>query len=330
MKGPPGRCTSRKKAYAAGKEPLQWTVDHFKAIFTAPRDEPPLPEWDKQPTEGSPPFSLQELADAITKGKSRKAVGLDLTSYELLSHLMQDDVSSAALLKWLEDIRTGTPIPPEWLQTVITLLPKVPSPKGPSDLRPISLGSAIGKVFGQMLLGRTREVIQPAGPEQCAHSGRQTADYIFSAVRTFQLETEWRWGLHWMKLDIRKAFDSLSRSRALRHLRTVMPDRMYHEYNCWKRLLGPGLATVRTPWGEKQIQPDKRNPARRSGESIPLLGRHGECPTGGTKPSTVATRNWSGSRPPPARTALHGRYPAVERFPPRSRHEVQPLPRRPS
>ena len=28
---------------------------------------------------------------------------------------------------------------------------------------------------------------------------------------------------------------------------------MRHEYNCWKRLLAPGLATIRTPWGEEQI-----------------------------------------------------------------------------
>ena len=87
--------------------------------------------------------------------------------------------------------------------------------------RPISLGSTIGKVFGQMLLARTPVVLHPSGPEQCAHAGRQTADYIHSAIRTFQLETEWRWGLHWMKLDIRKASDSLSRSRALQHLRRV-------------------------------------------------------------------------------------------------------------
>ena len=60
-------------------------------------------------------------------------------------------------------------------------------------------------------------------------------------------------GLALDELDIRKAFDSLSRSRALRHLGTVLPEHMRHEYNCWKRLLAPGLATIRTPWGEEQI-----------------------------------------------------------------------------
>ena len=184
-----------EEAFRMGKEPLKWTIEHFKAIFTAPRTEPPLPEWGRSANEESPPFSLDELGQAVAKGRRRRAVGLDLTSYELLSHLMHDDTSTRGLLQWLEEIRTGRPIPPEWLQTVITLLPKVPNPSGPSDLRPISLGSTIGKVFGQMLLGRTRQAISP---EQCAHSGRQTADYIFSAVRTFQLETEWRWGLHWM------------------------------------------------------------------------------------------------------------------------------------
>ena len=241
-----------EESYGAGKDPLIWTVDHFKAIFAAPPGEPPQPEWDRE-CKPSRPFSLDELEAAIGKGKKGKAVGLDLTSYELLSRILENHVSESSLLRWMESIRLGAPIPQQWLQTVITLLPKVPNPSSPSDLRPISLGSTVGKVFGQMLLARTRAALQPSGPEQCAHAGRQTADYIYSAVRSFQLETEWRWGLHWMKLDISKAFDSLSRSRALEYLRNALPSHMSNEYECWKKLLATGTAIVRTPWGEDQV-----------------------------------------------------------------------------
>ena len=185
---------------------------------------------------------MEELDEAVQKGKKGKSVGVDLTSFELLKGLMQDDQTAAAILRWMEEIRQGRPIPSQWLHTIVTLLPKTASPGGPGELRPISLGSAVGKVYGTMLLRRTREALQPVGPEQCSHSGRQTADYVFTAIRSFQLDTEWRWGLHWVKLDISKAFDSLDRVKALAHLEKVLPENMHLEYESWRRLLMPGTA----------------------------------------------------------------------------------------
>ena len=215
-----------EEAFAAGKDPQQWTISHFRAIFTDTSCRE-LPEWGRG-RPASNPFDMEELELAVQNGKKGKAVGMDLTSFELLKSLMQDDQTAKALLRWMEDIRQGRPIPPQWLQTIVTLLPKTPSPNGPGDLRPISLGSAVGKVYGTMLLRRTRAAIQPIGPEQCSHSGRQTADYVHTAIRSFQLDTEWRWGLHWVKLDIL-------------------------EFESWRRLLMPGTAVIRTPWGEQSI-----------------------------------------------------------------------------
>ena len=45
-------------------------------------------------------------------------------------------------------------IPKAWLTTIITLLPKKFKPQDPADIRPISLGSALGKVFGGLLRRR--------------------------------------------------------------------------------------------------------------------------------------------------------------------------------
>ena len=176
-----------EEAYAAGKDPQEWTISHFRAIFTDPTGRD-LPAWTRARPQ-SDPFSMEELEMAVQNGKKGKSVGMDLTSFELLKGLMQDDQTAKALLKWMEEIRQGRPIPQQWLHTIVTLLPKTASPSGPGELRPISLGSAVGKVYGTMLLRRTREAIQPVGPEQCSHSGRQTADYVFTAVRSFQLDT---------------------------------------------------------------------------------------------------------------------------------------------
>ena len=240
-----------EEAFAAGKDPQQWTISHFRAIFTDTSCRE-LPKWSRG-RPASNPFDMEELELAVQNGKKGKAVGMDLTSFELLKSLMQDDQTAKALLRWMEDIRQGRPIPPQWLQTIVTLLPKTPSPNGPRELRPISLGSAVGKVYGTMLLRRTRAAIQPIGPEQCSHSGRQTADYVYTAIRSFQLDTEWRWGLHWVKLDISKAFDSLDRVKALTHLHQALPEHMHLEFESWRRLLMPGTAVIRTPWGEQSI-----------------------------------------------------------------------------
>ena len=240
-----------EEAYSAGHEPHEWTIAHFRALFTEPRPEP-LPKWNKD-RHTSDPFDMSELEAAVQKGKRGKSVGSDLTSFELLQSLMKDGPTAEALLAWMEDIRRGGSIPPEWLHTVVTLLPKVAAPSGPGDLRPISLGSAVGKVYGTMLLQRTKAAIRPIGPEQCSHSGRQTADYVFASIRSFQLDTEWRWGLHWVKLDIKKAFDSLNRAKALEYLRQALPEHMHLEYESWRQLLAPGKATIRTPWGEGHI-----------------------------------------------------------------------------
>ncbi|CAE7811116.1 mcm9 [Symbiodinium sp. KB8] len=240
-----------EEAFAAGRDPQEWTISHFKALFTDASGKA-LPTWNRGRADSNP-FSMEELELAVQNGKKGKAVGIDLTSSELVKSLMQDDQTACALLQWMENIRQGQPIPPQWLHTIVTLLPKIPAPNGPGDLRPISLGSAIGKVFGTMILRRTREAIQPIGPEQCSHSGRQTADYVYTAIRSFQLDTEWRWGLHWVKLDISKAFDSLDRARALTHLQKALPESMHLEFDSWRRLLLPGTATIRTPWGEQSI-----------------------------------------------------------------------------
>ncbi|CAE7706713.1 unnamed protein product [Symbiodinium sp. CCMP2592] len=199
-----------EEAHQAGKEPLKWTIDHFQQIFKETMPETEA-EWRKE--------------------------------------LSQDPVSEQSLLFWMESIRMGCDIPEEWLHTIVTLLPKKTQPATPADLRPISLGSVVGKIFGSMLLGRTRAWLRPTGPEQCAHCGRQTADYVFTAVRLFQLETEWKSGLHFLKLDNAKAYHTLNRSKVLQFLADKLPPVMHREFQCWKKLLAPGVAHIRTPWG---------------------------------------------------------------------------------
>ena len=234
-----------------GKEPKRWTIEHFRTLFQCTEPRCP-PRWNKDIDTGRH-FDLEDLRAALTRGKHNKAVGEDLVSFELIKALCEDPETEQAFLEWMERIRCGEDMPKEWLRTVVTLLPKSDRPRGPKDLRPISVGASAAKVFGMMLLMRTRQYIQPAGPWQCAHGGRQTADYLFAAVKSFSLDTEWHLGLCWCKIDIQQAFDALSRDRTLRLLRDRLPAEMFLEYRCWERLFYEGTAVVKTPWGDAEV-----------------------------------------------------------------------------
>ncbi|CAE7866414.1 unnamed protein product [Symbiodinium sp. KB8] len=214
-----------EEAYAQKRDPLKWTTDHFALLFQAATEDQVPVHWDQEGCDGIP-FQVEELREVVNKGRNGRAVGLDLTSYELVKELCKDTTSEGSLLAWMESIRMGAPVPDEWRTTIITLLPKKPKPESPSDLRPISLSSAVSKVYG-----------------------RQTSDYMFAIMRTFSLETEWRFGLSWLKLDISKAYDSIHRWKILEYLRSNLPPNMWREFESWKQLLEPGKAQVRTPWG---------------------------------------------------------------------------------
>ena len=89
----------------------------------------------------------------------------------------------------------------------MVVIPKVSYPTDPSDLRPLSMGSAAAKVFSRMLLARTEPLIRIQGPEQCSGKGRQCCDFVFVVSRLMQLEQEWKRGTCWLKVDLAKAFD---------------------------------------------------------------------------------------------------------------------------
>ena len=205
-------------------DPHEWLVDHFRQALTEGCRALPV-EWTKEHMAGNP-FTMEELRAAIGHTKTGKSVGIDLTSAELLRGMCSEPVTEQAMLTWLESVRSSARAPQAWKMTIMSLLPKTPRPSKPKDLRPISLSSAMSKLYCHMLLGRTREHILPQGTAQCAHGGRQTADYLFSGIRSFQHESEWRHGAHWLRLDVSKAFDRLRRDRVLQMLARLLPPHM--------------------------------------------------------------------------------------------------------
>ena len=154
---------------------------------TEPRDPP---RWNKDIDTGNH-FTIEDLRQALHKGKTSKAVGEDLVSFELISALCEDSATEQALLNWMERLRCGEALPREWLRTVVTLLPKSDKPRGPKDL--------------------------PA--DQCRGlSGQGLRDHVTQITcmqpsSRFSLDTEWHLGLSWCRIDIQKAFDTLARGQ---------------------------------------------------------------------------------------------------------------------
>ena len=203
----------------SNQEPQQAIHEHLSGIFATGREVESLLE-DR--VLECPRITEEEVVLGVGKAKSGKAVGVDQTSKELLKGLIQEPVTRQALCKWLLGIlRTGD-VPEDRGKAIMIVLPKVQEPSTVKDVRPIAMGRAVGKLFSRILLNRAMGMVGHETSVQCAGSGRQTADYLYSIAKSFDLEREWKFGTIWVKVDISKAFDTLNRYQFLSRLKSRM------------------------------------------------------------------------------------------------------------
>ena len=206
-----------------------------------------MPAWEVREEEAIPDFTLQELQDAAPKSATGKAVGVDGVSHELLQMICQDEVAAPQLLRWFNDILQTGIQPDSWCEIVMIVLPKIRFPIEAKRVRPISLSSATCKLYSRMLLERCKDRLGAPGGRQCSGQGRQPADYIYTIHKLFHLEREWRMGLRWIKLDISKAFDRVSRGKLMR----MIEEKVGHNRlsKAWYELLKPTQSHLQTCWG---------------------------------------------------------------------------------
>ena len=182
----------------------------------------------------------------VGKAKGGKAVGIDLTSKELLAAMVEDSTTLQSLCAWFTSIlRTGD-VPEDWGKAVMVILPKVQYPQTVKEVRRIAMGSAVGKLFSRVLLNRVTGIMGHEAAVQCAGTGRQTSDYLYSIAKSFDLEREWKVGTIWAKIDISKAFDTLHRRKFLLRLKARMGSTQ--EFRCWAQMFMRNEALLMTPW----------------------------------------------------------------------------------
>ncbi|CAE7233474.1 unnamed protein product [Symbiodinium sp. CCMP2592] len=200
-------------------------------------------------------FTVEELRVGVSQMKRGKAVGSDLTSTELVLGLMSTPGGEEHLLQWYNRILVTQQIPAKWNEPVLVMLPKIRAPRKAKELRPIAMGSAVSKLFSRLLLNRALPHIAPQTYAQCSGAGRQTADFLFTAIRLFELAREWGNPLVVFKLDLEKAFDNLERGVLLAKLESKLGQGA--ELNCWRGLLRGTVGLLQTPWSSSRVAMDR-------------------------------------------------------------------------
>ena len=233
------------------REPHEVIHTHLQSVYGTGGVIPPLGPWLGEVSL----FTMEELRAALAMGKKGKAVGVDGTSLELLQGVASLPGGAEALLRFYNTVYREAAIPAEWNSALMLVIPKELHPTDPKNLRPLSLGSSVAKVFCRLLMFRTSGALAHTGPSQCSGSGRQTNEYVFSVSRIMQLETEWHAGFAIAKIDLHKAYDLVDRGALLRRLKHAMGDGP--TFRCWHALLSDTTAVLQTGWGLSYLQLDR-------------------------------------------------------------------------
>ena len=128
------------------------------------------------------------------------------------------------------------------------------------------------------------------GPCQLAGPHKQTSDYIFCAQRLMALDHEWRAGFGYLKVDIEKAFDCVSRVSLCDYLQRRLG--CSHALRVWQLLLSRTSLSLETSWGTSQIEAQKG--IRQGSVESPLFF---SCLAEMTLEATAAEFGWSREDP---------------------------------
>ena len=196
-------------------------------------------------------FTVDEVKAAVGQMKAGKSVGRDGTCKELFQGLLEVEGGASHLAEVFTQVLVTKSVPQEWNHVLLILLAKVPCPIEAKDLRPIALSSGSSKLFARLLLNRCLPKLGANSPAQCARKHRQCADYVFSLWRVLELCREWHLPIVCVKVDIKKAFDTVHKGKLISKLRARLGDTA--EMACWERLILDTRATLLSPWGQSDF-----------------------------------------------------------------------------
>ena len=245
-------------AAASSEDPIQDIKDHFEGVFHSDKQAADMKNLQgllqSLNCEGRwVPFTEKETREAIMRGKRGKAVGPDRVPTELLQRLCDNPSSMSAITSFFNSIVESGAIPEDWDRSIATLLPKVVPPKCPKDLRPIALASHTSKAFARLVLRRLEDVLRVRGHKQFAAKGRQPAEFVWTAMNVIHLAREWKQDAYVLKLDIRKAFDTVNRYKLAQKVVEWAAGSCSFEVRCRVRMLMSRDMMIAMPWCDYAI-----------------------------------------------------------------------------
>ena len=181
-------------------------------------------------------ISVNEVKQVIKDSSTRKAAGHDQITNIMLKHLPPKAlVLLTALINrsWTSGI-----VPRQWKQAVIAPIPKKPIPNAPSDYRPISLLSCVGKILEKIVTTKiTNEVQDKSILSDYQFGFRKHTSCTHALLRfTSSIHTHIHEGVNngstAVLLDLKAAYDSVNRLKLLSILKDKQIDQQIFQWLC--------------------------------------------------------------------------------------------------
>ena len=193
-----------------------------------------------EPTVMQIPFTTEEIKKAIMSLKNNKSTGIDNVKAELLK--IGPEIFCEEIAQIFNETASTGIFPKELILGIITALQKPRKKKGPiENLRPITLLSVLRKILATCMMKRIGEKINKEIPiSQAAYcKGRSTTEHVFACkIVAEKAATSTNFEIHYLLLDMSKAFDSIIRSELVKDLQKILNK---DELNMIKILLGTEL-----------------------------------------------------------------------------------------
>ncbi|CAE8643178.1 unnamed protein product [Polarella glacialis] len=160
-------------------------------------------------------ISALEVWDVFNNLRLNKAGGADGIAAEMLLQLPWGTVEAIAA-EFTRVVNGDSELPADWSCAFVVLIEKVKSASVISDFRPISLISVLLKALMRVALNRIRGFLEQGVTQQFANiKGRQGLEMISTVRLLVEKSAEWRLPLVIVKMDIKRAFDSVLHSTVL-------------------------------------------------------------------------------------------------------------------
>ncbi|KAL6199614.1 hypothetical protein ACLB2K_029398 [Fragaria x ananassa] len=198
----------------------QIAVDFFRKLFTAEPVEdlrviipslfPEIPDADM--VRMNRPITERDIHSALFRIAKFKAPGVD--GFPALFFQRHWNLCAAEIISVVTQASSSGSVPPSLNHTLITLVPKFPSPQDMQFFRPISLCCTVYKIISKIFVDRVRPLLRKwISPNQVSFvPGRHISDNIMIAQELLHKckNSKGVKGFMAWKVDLSKAYDKLN------------------------------------------------------------------------------------------------------------------------